>query len=367
LAVSKLVRNAAGEPRCPNCMTWSSDRGAEYCLECGTKLIESQNSNSSPVDVSRASEFLTDAELFNESWRASVQKNTARFFEHLNLLPISKPQDREHGYLNDPMLQGNAIQKRAIMILGGESSGKDAKLATIRHKVEQVYDARNVAYQEAKGEAFRDILGAEKWPNKMIQVAGLNDCTDVDFKKDDLRDFFRIREVTQTKTGRSRGLVMLIMTGHTFYKIPTEFRQNTDMILLSDLPTSPKGTFHREIYESWVPDKLDQERLRRIRLKRIGDPRWCGYAYMIDHGEPAGFVYLPQVTTQKKRAWSLSLPSVQVNVPERRDLFVPLVGLLFLMLSVYSLAVRNFTGALFWVFFVAVIGLSWVLVKRRRG
>lgn len=297
------------DSHCASCGAELSKDGP-YCIACGHKVVNAVD----PPDPST----IPDSELFDAKWRASVQVNTSRFYNHLNLLPISKPQDREHGYLNDPMFQGNGIQPRLILIVGGQSSGKDAKLVTIRQKVEQVYDGRNVGYQEAKGEAFRDILGAEKWPNRIIQVLSLNDVTDVSFKDDDLRDFFRIREVMQTKTGRSRGLVLLMIAGHTFYKIPTEFRAHLDMILLSDLPTSPKGTFHREIYESWVPDKLDQERLRRIRLKRIGDPRWCGYAYMIDHGEPAGFIYLPQVEARKERTLhlpSLHLPSLHLHLP----------------------------------------------------
>jgi len=286
-----------------------------------------------------------------------VRANTAHLYQAL--FPSMEQ-------LMNPILRGNAVQQRLILCYGRQGSGKSAKAETIVAHAKEVYGAKNVAVQVAQGEGFREILGASKWSRRMITVLVLHDCTNVKFREEELRDFWRIRHIMQAKTGLNRGLVLLIFTAHTFFELPPTFRTDTDIILMSDMPTNP---FHKQQYKTFfIPDGEDQERLRTFARERVNNPNFCGYAYMLDHGEPAGFIYLPQIAAQKKHVWpKFVVPSVQVNVPERRDLFVPLIGLLFLLLSVYSLAVRNFTGALFWGFFIAAIGLSWMLVKRRRG
>lgn len=298
--------------------------------------------------------MVPDAQLFNAEWRAAVLKNTERFYGAL--LPSMEQ-------LMNPELQGVATIERTTLLYGRMGSGKSAKTRTIIEKVRQFYGTKNVAVHEVMGEGFRAVLDAEKWPRRLIQVVAVHDCGRVKFSDADLRDFWRMRHIMAEKTGLSRGLVLLIFDSHSYFELPTVFRSDTDMILMSDLPTNP---FHKQQYKTFfIPEEADQERLRQFARERLNNPKFCGYAYMLDHGEPAGFIYLPQVAVQEKRG--LHLPSIQVNAPEGRDLLVPLAGAVLSFLTLYSLAQSNFTGASFWGILALVIGVSWMLTRRRRS
>ncbi len=301
-----------------------------------------------------------------------VEANTERFYQVL--LP-----SREQ--LMNPILRGNAIQQRLILCYGRQASGKSAKAETIVARVKQVYGTKNVGVQEAQGEGFRAILAAEKWPRRMITVIVLHDCTNVKFREEELRDFWRIRHIMQAKTGLNRGLVLLIFTAHTFFELPSTFRTDTDVILMSDMPSNP---FHKQQYEThFIPKKVDQDLMRILARGRLNDPRLCGYAYMLDHGEPSGFIYLAQ--TEEKRS---SFPMVklaakllpilfkrkvrqkvepirEIDGEQKRNALAYLILLMLAGLAVYSGYESKWLGVLLFGGFAAI--LVYIVARKQRA
>lgn len=238
------------------------NRDDAYCQECGHSLVKRPLS--------------TEA----------VRANTERFFS--TLLPSMEQ-------LMDPELQDNAIRQQSILIVGASSSGKTAKTKTIARRVVEKYGAKNVAVQVIDGRDLATLL-SQAWPRKLIQLIQCEDVTDVQFKDEVLQGLWKIRQTMEKQTGLQRGLVLLVYTVHSYFEAEKAMRLRTDFTLFSDVPTSP---IHRRMTHSYfIPDKEDQERLRQIARQRMSNPKLCGYAYMIDHGEPAGFVYLPQVKTE---------------------------------------------------------------------
>jgi hypothetical protein len=285
-------------------------------LECGSRLVEAvQNGNTSPVHVDSDVESISDAELFNDAWRLQVAKNTAKFYDSPKLkLPLDELRKRTGE---------NAIEQCVIVIAGSPGSGKDAKTDSIVNHVFTEYSVKKcpkchswvsktrqgwvhcerklppnaevksrdfVSFQEVSAENFRAILDADSWPHKPITTLGLQDCTNVNFKEDpDVRDFWRIRHKTKEKTGLSQGLVLLILTCHSWFRLQKEFRTEPDLVLISDLPKDQYD--RREYCRRFIPGEKDQERLRRIELKTTAAPSWRGFAYAVG----IGFIYLPEV------------------------------------------------------------------------
>lgn len=288
LAVSKLVRNAVGEPRCPHCGEWNpTDAG--YCEMCGVKLIDEEGK---VVDV----ESIPDAELFNQAWMLKVAKHTDKFYDSLNLLPLEELKRRTGE---------NAIEPRFIIIDGRQSSGKDSKTDTLVAHIQSIGSYRgNICFQEVSAENFHEVLHAQSWPRKMIQVIACQDATNVKFKEDpEIRDFWRIRQLVKGKTGLSQGLALLIFTCHNWFAFQKQFRVETDAILISDLPTDEYDK--REYCRRFIPNPTDQERLKRIGLRKVREPAWKGYAYAVG----IGFIYMPRVPAIKPdRTYDTSQP-----------------------------------------------------------
>ena len=304
MATTKLVRNAAGEPRCPKCGAWGNQSDALFCEECGVKLDEDSSSvNSAPVHGDWDLESISDAKLFDEAWRLQVAKNTKKFYASLSLLPLVELKRR---------IGENAIESRAVVIDGKMASGKDSKTDTIVDHVQRLYGRGNVCFHEANGEAFHKILDAASWPRSPITVIALQDCTNVKFKEDpEIREFWRIRHVMQKKTGFTKGLAMTVMTTHEWFRFQKEFRADTDAILVSDLPTDEYDK--REYCRRFIPDKRDQERLKRIGLRKIIEPAWKGFAYAVG----IGFIYLPRVPPiTPDRTYAAPTPAIPKPTPE---------------------------------------------------
>ena len=349
-----------------------SPRGAVYCLNCGEPLSQTTTPARTKEEQGDSAKSLFEEGLIDSkqyialtkdsrdpkqtSRRMTIHENTEHFFDSLQLPTWEEMREG----------QKCAIMQRHVVIMGSPESGKSAKVDTLlyhpQHGIVTRYGHGNVGIQRVPGERFHEVLDAEKWPHKRIQVVVLEDCTSKTFQDKSMAGFWEIRHKMQEKTGYSHGLIVTIITAHSFYKIPDEFRTiQLAALLFSDIPTSPDGTFHHTIFEKFIPNAADREFLRKNMELRLRDRKRRGFAYWLRWGNPAGIIWLPEVREQKAR-WHPTLPVSE----GKRELFVSLSCLLFLALTVYSYAVQNNTsGTLFWGFFLAVLALSWFVTRHR--
>lgn len=338
--------------RCASCGAPLTEDGP-WCIMCGVRQeADPPKQNSAPVRAEA------------KPWTEQVVENTKRFYESLQL-----PTWEE---MNSPELQGCAITQRRIVLNGAAESGKSANADTIIAHIIGKYGRKKVATQiveVTKGEDFAQVLEGE-WEKKPIQVIDLDDCTDKSFdRKEMLGRFWDFRHIMQQKTGFSRGLLVTIIVTHSFFKIPDQFRtSDVHATLFKDIPTSPKGTFHEQIFKQFIPEKRDRDRLLSIQEQRMRNFGMRGYAYWLRMGRPAGFIYLPQVE-ERKRSREFSLP--RLGFPkfsggmEQRLKYVGIYLLVGAVLVGGNVLKGNITGALFWAL-VMLLPLALILLAKRR-
>jgi len=264
-----VVRNVAGEPRCPHCLKWSR-KDADYCADCGLKFAA--------------------APVRDAAWFATVRTNTRHFYDSLRLPPLAFLMQEPEG--PEGICDDIAIEQRILLCVGEAASGKTAKTNRIINYLVQVYGAENMAVLSAKGEEFRQVLAGE-WPTRLVIVIVLEDATEVRFTHDEIRDFFRIRHMMHERTGLRNGLVMLCLTAHNLYDLQKELRTKVPLLLLSDVPTNTWDLRDTRTY--LIPNKEDEECLRQLSLERLVDRDLRRYCYFIESGRPVGIVDLPRV------------------------------------------------------------------------
>jgi hypothetical protein len=302
-----------------------------------------------------------------------VQENTTEFFKSLRW-PTMK------------WLKENDITQRSILIVGGMEAGKSSKVDEVIHDSDPQrgiiarYGRKNVAIQKVQGENLAQILEAEKWSRKLIQVIVVEDCTDKIFQKKSVAGSFELRHKMEEKTGLKHGLVITIMTVHSLFKIPDEFRTvNIAALLFCDIPTAPDGTFHHVIYEKFIPNKDDRAFLQENAELRLLD-RWrCGYAAWTRWGQPAGsqertgIIYLPAPPEAKKRRLGLHFswkwPARGVGGPGEKLFTRPVIGFTVLLLGIigWQIVKANWIGVVVWSTVLgAAFGLRLLLDRIRK-
>jgi hypothetical protein len=144
------------------------------------------------------------------------------------ILPTNLRQSLGHG--------DNAIEQRHLAIYGRQGIGKTNGARWIVEKAVERFGRSQVHVSVAKGEQFRSLLTPRFWNSKPIQIKVLEDLTFAELKDDDLRDFFRIREVMESNTGRHDGLCLVVLTFHRFFNTPISLRSDCDSLLVLSAP-----------------------------------------------------------------------------------------------------------------------------------
>jgi hypothetical protein len=130
----------------------------------------------------------------------------------------------------------NAIEQRHLAIYGRQGIGKTNGARWIVEKAVERFGRSQVHVSVAKGEQFRSLLNPNFWNGKPIQIKVLEDLTFAELKDEDLRDFFRIREIMESNTGRYDGLCLVILTFHRFFNTPISLRSDCDSLLALSAP-----------------------------------------------------------------------------------------------------------------------------------
>lgn len=371
-----LIRNRVGEPRCPSCREWSPN-DAIFCTTCGLKLEDNTQAVTSPAEQrqDKPEIALTESNAAEDSEPdpEQVQENTKQFFESLRWPTMA-------------WLMQNDITQRSILIVGSPEAGKSSKVDELIYDPDPQrgiiarYERKNVEIQKVQGEDLGQILEAEKWPRKRIQVIVSEDNTDKTFKKKSVAGFFEFRHKMEEKTGLKHGLVITIMTVHSFFKIPDEFRTiHIAALLFCDIPTSPDGTFQHSIYEKFIPNKADRAFLQENAELRLLDRERCGYAAWTRWGQPAGskertgIIYLPAPPETKKRfglhfIWKWPARGEEGGPGEK--LFTPpVIGFTVLLLGIigWQIVKANWIGVVVWSTVLgAAFGLRLLLDRIRK-
>jgi hypothetical protein len=130
----------------------------------------------------------------------------------------------------------NAIEQRHLAIYGRQGIGKTNGARWIIEKAVERFGRSQVHVSVAKGEQFRSLLNPRFWNSKPIQIKVLEDLTFAELKDEDFRDFFRIREVMESNTGRHDGLCLVVLTFHRFFNTPISLRSDCDSLLVLSAP-----------------------------------------------------------------------------------------------------------------------------------
>jgi hypothetical protein len=151
----------------------------------------------------------------------------------------------------------NAIIQKHIIVYGRQGRGKSNTARWLVEEAKGRFNEKNVNVQVAKGEDFRDLLESDSWTNQLVQILIVEDITNVSFSDENLRDFFRIREVMAKQSQRLDGLVLVVFTCHRFYDTPKSFRSDYDGLIALSAPSNDYDYdfLERKFGDAWWLDK----------------------------------------------------------------------------------------------------------------
>ncbi len=164
----------------------------------------------------------------------------------------------------------NNIVMKSLVIYGSQGSGKTETVRRLSEEAVKFYGRENVNVMMTDSNEPTFILDEALQTEHPIQIMICDDATLTDAPKEDLRAFFRVRNVWYEKTGRTNGYILVIFNTHRFHGILPEFRTNTDSIIWKSLPANPYdlGVVRKFIKEEGVED------LTVIEEKKEENPYW---------------------------------------------------------------------------------------------
>lgn len=129
----------------------------------------------------------------------------------------------------------NNIYQRQILLVGGQRSGKTTTARMIALMACKKYGVENV--NAVVADEYELLMG-HGIKNKLVNVLFFDDATLQKVEKQSLRDYFRIRHVVKTKTGRSYGLVVTVFGTHDYFALPKSFRTTCNIMIWKSAPTN---------------------------------------------------------------------------------------------------------------------------------
>ncbi len=148
----------------------------------------------------------------------------------------------------------NAIEYRAILIIGEQGSGKTTLAQTLAYSLAQQYGNENVLFALQVG-GIRELLDySTRTPASVWFLVG-EDLTMSKIAKPTLAQFFQVRNLIMHRTGLKRGLVVTGFNNHTLFGIERNLRTAFQMLILKSVPSNPydRGLLKRY----FTPELLD--------------------------------------------------------------------------------------------------------------
>lgn len=186
----------------------------------------------------------------------------------------------------------NAIIQKHLLLYAKQGQGKTETANWLVAEAIRRYGKPNVSSFSVKGENFRHLL-SYGFSDVPINILVAEDITDVQMRKEEVRDFFRIRHVMRERTGRQNGYVLVIFTGHRFHDIPVALRTDVDFILFRE---SPSNDYDYHFVRSFIGD-YGLRLLSQLEPLRDLEPRYKGFAFLTAKRRRIGLIYAPKEKT----------------------------------------------------------------------
>jgi hypothetical protein len=163
----------------------------------------------------------------------------------------------------------NNIFQRQLLVVGGQQSGKTITAKAIAIEAIIKYGEDNVRAVSSRD--FK-LLMDHGIKDKMVNILFFDDATLTDVPKKTLRDYFRIRHIMKSRTGRSNGLVVTMVGTHRFHSMPKELRSTCNIVLWKSPPTNP---YDRTVALQFVKEQ-GLTLLESIELQKQYEPELLG-------------------------------------------------------------------------------------------
>lgn len=181
--------------------------------------------------------------------------------------------------MNAPLADdGNAIVQITAILYARPGGGKTTTVKWLVKEAKKFYGEDNVSACWAKGDMKLLLKGGfEKLP---INILVGEDMTNYPFGQWEKWAFFNIRHLMKEATGLSRGLCLILLDVHDIYRIPKEFRLDSDITILKNCPSNDyeEGFYTRKIGREMIDFLKENEDkwIKDLSLKRFG--AWYSHA-----------------------------------------------------------------------------------------
>jgi hypothetical protein len=196
-----------------------------------------------------------------------IENRTKEFFSFLF------PERAEIERTSDTSYQTNEIMLRALMVYGGQSSGKTETVRKIGEMAVKKYGEENVSVFFSEGgdiDALMDSLD-----NKLVNIVFADNLTLVKLKDETVLKYMRARNIWAEKFNRRTGLFIGIIGTHNFTTSASSkpLRTNLDAVIWK---TAPMNLYDRSVARRFISEEavqvledLDDKKLKDRSLKGI--------------------------------------------------------------------------------------------------